>query len=256
MSKNFSLLLGLASTALVLAALFVAVTVLDTRMEGDRLEVIARLRTLEERLGRIEQTTRDVRQEVARRPLESMRELASSPVSAPREAESPDVEGWMRNVEEKLDEFASIPATRTDDPAVPRRDRIREVVEEVREAERVQEEEERNERERALVAARVEGLRESLALSDVQVDDMTRILVDESVKRRTLFADARQGGFGGFTQAGMSGFEQIRKETSDALSEVLQPWQLEKYQEAERGPGRRRGGDRGGDRGRESRQGS
>ncbi len=134
--------------------------------------------------------------------------------------------------------------------AAPTKDRIKTIMDEVREEEREAERQRRREREEEQIRKRVEDMAERLRLSGGQSDEMIRILLAESEARRSIFSD-RRGDPGDTDEDGLSVFDKMarsREEKDEALKETLDAWQYDEYKkiEEEQNPWRRRGG-RGGD---------
>ncbi len=135
--------------------------------------------------------------------------------------------------------------------------RVGEALDEIRAAEEAA----RIEAETVAQAERVEErlvrLRDELGLSGYQMDEMRGILVAEEASRSELWSSVRDGGDRGSMRDRM---RDARDELNTRLSEVLDPDQLERYQESrDRGfggfGGGRLGGGGGGDASQEGRTG-
>ncbi len=224
--------------------------VTETRLKGMRENMDAvqgELRRVQADLDRL-RDSQSLRNEIeATRPMKSVvTDDALVPASAT------GLEKRLRQVEESL---ASTSFPGDDEFRVARADkvRLRQVLDEVREDERVEKAERQAKKERQRIEERVEKLIEPLRLNDVQVDEMNEILWEENVTRNALFAEMRGddgGRFGGGDREAIGdAMTEIRDKKSTALQETLDPWQYEEYQKTESrgGRGGRRGRDQGND---------
>lgn len=188
--------------------------------------------------------------------LDEIRDLRSSMPAPMRTASTAPVEA--DELQERIDQLeTAITQTGTIDDeellafAAPTKDRIKTILDEVREEEREAERERRREREEQQIRKRVEDMAERLRLSGGQSDEMVRILLAESEARREIFSD-RRGDPGDTDEDGRTVFEkmaQSRDEKDEALQETLDAWQYDEYKkiEEEQNPWRRRGGRGGND---------
>ncbi|MEQ8763205.1 MAG: hypothetical protein RL885_04710 [Planctomycetota bacterium] len=160
----------------------------------------------------------------------------------------------LSSLERKLDSLPSAKeleiAAARDVPAGTVSD-VKRALEVIRDEERQQEEQQRIEREEQRIRDRVERLAGDLNLSNAQMDDMNRILMQEAEARRALFAGlggnggrGGRGGFGGGDRNAMrEQMDLIRQTRDQELAKTLDAWQLEEYQKQDdRGFGRGRGG--------------
>jgi len=263
MSKTAAALFLLVPTLLVGVLLYFVVggpssasTEESWARSSELQDLRARIESIESKLGTLTRTG------AAFETIEGENGTRTVAGGPPSELRDFQLESRLEKIEKAL-ERAATPGLPTEDALAalanfdPPKEKIRKVLDEVREEEKRAEEEKRRQEEEDRIRARLEESADRLQINDAQINEMTRILADESVARRALFSD-RMGGPGG--PGGFDGMrekmEAITQTRNEQLGQILQPWQIEEYdkiqQEQRRGffgGDRRGGGDRGGDRG-------
>lgn len=266
MSRTTAILVLLIPTVLVGVVLYFVIGGRPPAVAGEDYASRSEIRDLRDRIEALESK------------LAASRRGAPMEVLGPREkrgsgeeaASLPDyqMESRISRIEKALEQMSLSGGEPTEElmaalaEFVAPKEKVKAILDEVREEERQAEKERQRQETADEIRKRLEEAADRLQLSDAEIGAMTDILTDESLARRELFEDGRgpRGGFDNMREK----MTEIRETRDEALAQILQPWQIEEYEQIEReqrrgwfgggrmgpGGGDRRGGDRrgGGDR--------